>query len=110
MEKFLIMFFLRDNSKDLIEFEDFPFNEEELLILGVFFGCRDNFKNIPKFIREWEGLQAFISTQMANYAHQLIESNITFKSPTQEPITLSDVLKNSPSIKHDEIKKFIIKS
>ena len=110
MEKFLIMFFLRDNSKDLIEFEDFPFNEEELLILGVFFGCRDNFKNIPKFIRKWEGLQAFISTQMANYAHQLIESNITFKSPTQEPITLSDVLKNSPSIKYDEIKKFIIKS
>lgn len=47
---------------------------------------------------------------MANYAHQLIESNITFKSPTQEPITLSDVLKNSPSIKYDEIKKFIIKS
>ena len=110
VEKFLIMFFLRDSSKDLIEFEDFPFKEEELLILGVFFGCRDNFKNIPKFIREWEGLQAFISTQMANYAHQLTESNITFKSPTQEPITLSDVIKNSPSIKHDQIKKFIIKS
>jgi len=93
-ERFLIMFFLRESSKDLIEFDDLGFDEEDLLILGIFFGCRDNFKNIPKFIREYKGLQGFISTQMANYAHQMIGSNITFKTPNQEPKTIMDLINN----------------
>ena len=99
------MFFLRDNSKDLIEFDDYSFNEEELLILGIFFGCRDNFKNIPKSIREYEGLQAFISTQMANYAHQMIDSNITFKTPNQEPKTIMDMIKNNPNLDYNKFVK-----
>jgi len=93
-ERFLIMFFLRESSKDLIEFDEYSFNEDDLLVLGIFFGSRDNFKNIPKFIREYQGLQAFISKQMANYAHQMIGSNITFKSPIQEPKTIMDLINN----------------
>ena len=104
LEKILIMFFLRKNSEELIEFDAYQLDEKEFLIFSIFFGARDNFKGIPKFIREYHGLQIFITTQMANYAHETIGSGISFRPAKVEPKTFMDMMSDST---YKDYNKFI---
>jgi len=92
--KTLIMLFLREDSESLIEYNLDIFSEEDYLTFAMMFGIRDKFIKTPKFLREFKDLQNFISTKMANYAHESINSQIKFKEPKQ-PLTIVDMLKNN---------------
>jgi hypothetical protein len=94
LEKILLMLFLREDSESLIGYNLDVFTEEDYIQFAMMFGIRDQFSKVPKFLREFNGLQNFISYKMAVYAHKQANSNLHFESP-QEPLTLMDMLKNN---------------
>ena len=94
LERMLLMLFLRDDSEDLIDFHLEQFDEIDYLMFCMTFGARDKFSEIPKYLREYSGLQSFVSTQMANYAHKTLNSNISFLQPKDEPKTLFDMFED----------------
>jgi hypothetical protein len=102
LEKILLMLFLREDIDALIEFNRDLFNEEEYIQFALMFGIRDKFSNVPKFIREFIGLQDYISGKMAIYAHRQVNSQMRFNLP-RRPLTIMDMLKN------DEFKKWFAK-
>lgn len=80
IEKVLLMLFTREDSYSLIDFHNQKINltEREYLLFAIFFGIRDSFIKVPAFIRKYNGLQKYISNQMAAYAHEKMGSNIKF--------------------------------
>lgn len=100
--KVLLMLFHRENTEALMEYNLDIFTEEDYLTFAVIFGIRDKFIKIPKFLREFEDLQNFISVKMANYAHNSLNSQIIFKE-LKRPLTIMEMLKN------DRFKEYFAK-
>ncbi len=100
--KSILMLFLREDTESLIDYDLDLFTETDYIIFTMLFGIRDKFIKIPKFIREYAGLQSFISTKMASYSHKMINSQIEFKKPKQ-PLTMMDMQKN------DRFKEYLAK-
>jgi hypothetical protein len=100
--KVLLMLFHRENTGALMEYNLDIFTEEDYIIFAAIFGIRDKFIKIPKFLREFEDLQNFISVKMANYAHKALNSHIEFKE-SRRPLTIMDMLKN------DRFKEYFAK-
>ena len=92
--KLLLILFLREDSESLIDYlkgHHDLFTEDEMIDFALFFGIRDGFLKTPSFIREYKGLQAFISTKMAESAHQLVDSSIQFTG-SKSPLTIWQLL------------------
>lgn len=100
--KVLLMLFHRENTEALMEYNLNIFTEEDYLTFAAIFGIRDKFIKVPKFLREFEGLQNFISVKMANYAHKALNSQIKFKE-LKQPLTIMEMLKN------DRFKEYFAK-
>jgi hypothetical protein len=100
--KVLLMLFHRENTEALMEYNLDIFAEEDYLAFAVMFGIRDKFIKVPKFLRESKDLQNFISTKMAKYAHENLNSQIKFKE-SRRPLTIMDMLKN------DRFKEYLAK-
>jgi hypothetical protein len=92
--KVLLMLFYREDTESLMEYSLDIFTEEDYLTFAAMFGIRDKFIKIPKFLREFENLQNFISVKMANYAHKTLESKLKFKEQ-KKPLTIIEMLKNN---------------
>jgi hypothetical protein len=92
--KALLMLFVREDSDSLIDYELDIFDEHDYLVFAMLFGIRDKFIKVPKFIREFEGLQNFVTVKMANYAHRSVNSSVSFKEP-KIPLTVVNMLKNN---------------
>ena len=105
LEKILLMLFLREDSESLMDYTLELFTEEDYLNFAMMFGIRDKFIKIPKELREFNGLQNFVSQKMAEYAHSTIENGVKFKSSSTPPLTLMDMF-NKNSIKKRFIKEF----
>ena len=106
LEKTLLMLFLREDSDSLMDYMIDIFTEEDYLNFAMMFGVRDKFIKIPKELREFSGLQNFVSLKMAEYAHSSIESNIKFKA-LPKSLTLMDML-NKNSLKKRLLKELKI--
>ena len=102
LEKVLLMLFFREDSEALMEYAYGIVSEEDYIQFAVMFGIRDKFSKVPTFIREFNGLQNFISYKMASYAHKQANIEMSFNSP-QKPPTMMDMLKNN------EFKKWFAK-
>jgi hypothetical protein len=100
--KALLMLFVREDSDSLIDYELDIFDEHDYLVFAMLFGIRDKFIKVPKFIREFEGLQNFVTVKMANYAHRSVNSPVSFKEQ-KIPLTVVTMLKNN------RFKEFIAK-
>lgn len=94
LEKILLMLFLREDSDDLIDYNLDTFSEDDYIQFAMMFGIRDQFSKTPKFLREFSGLQNFISQKMAIYAHKQANSTLQFKN-LKTPLTLMDMLQNN---------------
>ena len=103
LEKILLMLFLREDSDSLMDYTLDVFTEEDYLNFAMMFGVRDKFIKISKELREFSGLQNFVSLKMAEYAHSSIESDIKFKS-LPKSLTLMDML-NKNSLKKRLLKE-----
>ncbi|SLM31872.1 hypothetical protein MTBBW1_490004 [Desulfamplus magnetovallimortis] len=100
LEKVLLMLFLRESSDALIDYnfssdllEQKIIDEKLVLQFAMLFGIRDKFIKSPPFLRQFDGLQDFISYKMAVYAHSKMKSDMEFEAP-QVPPTLMDMMKN----------------
>ena len=108
--KMLLMLFIREDSESLMDYYLEQFEEEDYIMFYMVFGIRDKFIKIPKFLREYNGLQFFISSKMAEFAHQQMNDNIKFvKSKT--PSTIVDMLSSinvapTNSLEFDNKKNF----
>lgn len=89
IEKVLLMLFTREDSHALIDYinSNISFSEGEYMLFALFFGIRDGFIKVSPMIRKYNGLQIYISSQMADYAHRKMNSNIFFK-PVKNPLTV----------------------
>ena len=108
LEKILLMLFLREDSEALMEYSLDIFTEQDYLNFAMMFGIRDKFIKIPKALREFDGLQQFISLKMSEYAHRNMGSSMTFKS-SSKPLTIMDMF-NKNSIKKKVIKELKIEN
>jgi hypothetical protein len=98
LEKGLLMLFHREDSRGLMKYQLDIFNEDDYLLFAMLFGIRDGFFKMPKFLRQYQNLQNFISCKMAEYAHHSINSKVEFMPPTL-PKTIWQLLKNQKIIK-----------
>ena len=90
----LLMLFYREDVEALTEVDFGIFVEEDYILFAMLFGARDKFTGLPKFLREYDGLQVYISNLMAQYAHNSAQTGITFKN-VKAPPTIVDMLKPS---------------
>lgn len=90
----LLMLFYREDVEALTEVDLGIFVEEDYILFAMLFGARDKFTGLPKFLREYDGLQVYISNLMAQYAHNFAQTGITFKN-VKAPPTIIDMLKPS---------------
>ena len=100
--KMLLMLFHRDDTESLIELRLDALHEEDYVVYGMLFGIRDKFIKTPKFIREYNGLQNYISAYMANYYHKSSNTGIEFKTP-KKPLSVMQMLKS------DRFKEYFAK-
>ena len=102
LEKILLMLFLREDSDALVDYNLDIFSEDDYIQFAMIFGIRDQFIKTPRFLREFKGLQNFISQKMAMYAHKQANSALKFEG-LKTPLTLMDMLQNN------EFKKWFAK-
>ena len=98
LERLLLMLFHKESIESLIEYQLDMFTEDDYLLFSLIFGVRDKFIKTPKFIREYQNLQNFISSKMAEYAHSELNSGIKFKS-ISSPKTIWDILNTKNTAK-----------
>lgn len=91
IEMLLFMLFFRANSEALFEYHLEIFEEVDYILFAILFGMRDKYSGLPLFLKEYEGLQFYISNIMATYAHNLTGSDISFKD-IKSPPTLNSML------------------
>ena len=91
LERLLLMLFHKESIGSLIEYQLDMFTEDDYLLFSLIFGVRDKFIKTPKFIREYQNLQNFISSKMVEYAHLELNSGVKFKS-INSPKTIWDIL------------------
>ncbi|KAF3983933.1 MAG: hypothetical protein HFP81_04745 [Methylococcales symbiont of Hymedesmia sp. n. MRB-2018] len=108
LERLLLMLFHQENSENLSEYQLDFFKEEDYLLFALVFGARDKFIKSPKFIRECQDLQNFISFKMAEYAHLKSDSAIEFKRPNRVK-TVWDIL-NTQKTGKKSVEKLAIKN
>ena len=108
IEKILMMLFLREDTEALMEYTLELFSEEDYLNFAMMFGIRDKFIKSPKELKEFTGLQSYVSLKMAEYAHFTIKSNIKF-TPILKPLTVVELF-NKNNLKKRLIKELKVES
>lgn len=67
------------------------FDEEDFIISAMLFGIRSKYYKIPLSIRQYKGIHKYISGLMAEYAHGIDCSGLTFKK-TPVPLTVAEMV------------------
>lgn len=93
--KTLLMLFIREDSDALMDYHLELFSEKDYLNFAMIFGIRDKFIKVPKFVKEFENLQNFVSTKMAIYAHKQLKSDINIDIKRKNVMTLFEMLKKN---------------
>ena len=89
-EKILLLLAYRDDVAGLIETDIANlevFDEKDYIIAAMLFGARSKYHKIPTFLRQYPGIQGYMSYLMAQYAHTTGNTGITFKNPPV-PVTI----------------------
>lgn len=87
----LFMFFFKDSIEKLIKYHHKDLSENDYMSFGMLFGMNYGYIGIPKWLLEYEGMQLFISSLMANYAHGIANTEMRFKKSTK-PLCLPEML------------------
>jgi len=91
VEILLLMLFLKDSTETLFKYNLDIFEEIDYCLFSILFGMKDKYENLPSFLKEYNGMQNYLSHMMANYAHLLLKSDIRFKE-IKPPPTLNKML------------------
>jgi hypothetical protein len=85
----LLMLFHRKDVEALIDLQLDIFKEEDYVLFAMIFGMRDKFSKSPKFLKEYSGLQLYLSTLMASYVHKSAKTKVTFKNIKEFPTIIT---------------------
>ena len=77
----MILFFLRRDCADLLDFDNGRLHEADRLAAAVLFGVRDGWLGLPLRLRATSGLSAAVSHRMARMAHRLAGSGLDLGEP-----------------------------
>gem|GEM_PF-767810 len=108
LEKSLLMLFHRQHCDELIEVSSHHaalFSEEELLEFALLFGIRDKFSGLPPFLRQYKGLQHYISLKMVEYAQRSVDSHPVSAETLKPPPTIWELVNKSKTSKKKIIKQ-----
>ena len=72
----MILFFLRRDCADLLDFDNDRLHEADRLAAAVLFGVRDGWLGLPLRLRDTPGLSAAVSHRMARMSHRLAGSGL----------------------------------
>jgi hypothetical protein len=72
----MTLFFLRQESEDLIEFRHPLLTENDYIVAAMLFAARDGWISLPSKVREQPGMNAAVSHRMAAMAHRLSGTGI----------------------------------
>ena len=71
MARAMVLFFLRRDCADLLDFSNDRLHEPDWLAAAILFGVRDGWLGLPLRLRAIPGLPAAVSHRMARMAHRL---------------------------------------
>jgi hypothetical protein len=94
IEKMLLLMTHRDDVKGLMgtniaELE--VFTEQDYIVAAMLFGIRSKYYNIPLSLRQYRGVNEYISYLMAQYAHDIRNTGVKFKK-NPAPLTVMDMV------------------
>jgi hypothetical protein len=92
----MVLFFLREECVDLLEFKHPMLNEIDYLAASILFAARDGWLGIPLEIRDHTGLQEAASHRMAAMAHQLSETGLGLGKPPARPLPIRELFNLGP--------------
>jgi hypothetical protein len=76
----LLLFCLREDCSDLLEFTHPSLNDEDYLLVGILFGVRDGWLRIPKEFRDPD-LAAYVTYRMAEVEHRKQGDDLSTDQP-----------------------------
>jgi hypothetical protein len=76
----LLLFCLRENCTELLEFSHPLLNDAEYILAGILFGVRDSWLKFPKELRDPD-LSAYVAYRMADAEHRKQDDNLTLEAP-----------------------------
>ncbi len=76
----LLLFCLRENCTELLEFSNPLLNDAEYVLAGILFGVRDSWLQMPKELRDPE-VSAYVAYRMAVAEHLRCRDDFTLTSP-----------------------------
>jgi hypothetical protein len=76
----LLLFCLRENCTELLEFSHPSLNDAEYILAGVLFGVRDSWLQFPKELRHPD-MSAYVAYQMADVEHRNHSDGFTLDPP-----------------------------
>ena len=77
----MILFFLRDNGSDLLDYEHELLRDVDWLTAAILFGLRDGWRRLPVGLRPGRALADAVSHRMASLAHRMAESGLDLGEP-----------------------------
>jgi hypothetical protein len=81
-------FAIKSDIETLLNTQVEGLREQDYLMLAIFYGMRDGYEGLPKFIREYEGIEDFSSYKMAQYASLQLNANFEFDEIIKPPTLL----------------------
>jgi len=84
LSRSLLLFCLREHSKDLIEFSHPMLGDADYILACILFGVRDGWLRMPSELRD-PFLSDYVSYRMAEYEHRSKKSALAFTSPPPPP-------------------------
>lgn len=96
MARAMILFCLRRDCADLLDFEHDTLREPDWLMAALLFGVRDGWIGLPLRLRAIPGLSAAVSHRMACMAHRSAGSEVSFDEPPPRIRTLREIVVDNP--------------
>ena len=82
MARAMILFFLRRDCADLLDFSHDALRQTDWLLAAVLFGARDGWLRLPLRLRTVPGLSDAVSHRMARMAHRLAGTELDLGDPS----------------------------
>ena len=81
MARAMILFFLRRDCADLLDFSNDALREPDWVTAAVLFGARDGWQHLPLPLRTIPGLSDAVSHRMAGMAHRITGTELDLGDP-----------------------------
>jgi len=76
LDRAMVLFFLRRNCADLLDFRNDKLGELDWLAAAILFGVRESWLGLPLELRSMPGLSSAVSHRMARMAHRIAGTNL----------------------------------